>query len=92
MKKDNLDIDRKISNVLEYLSISIKEKIKTKQGVIGVEEVKKNIRKILGIDKQCFQCLEDRFDYELILMEETKQYICQDCIERLIQNGGGADD
>ena len=44
----------------------------------------KLIRETLGIDKQCFNCLYWKFDYELSFIEGTKKLICQACAEGII--------
>lgn len=59
---------------------------------IGVEtsrsftrkEFREEIKKILGIDKQCFQCLEFHFLHDLSVIEETGELVCQDCAEGII--------
>ena len=48
------------------------------------DQVRKKIRRILGVDKQCFQCLEYHFDGDLSLVEGTEHYICQNCAEKII--------
>lgn len=48
------------------------------------EQVRKKIRKILGIDKQCFQCSDYHFDGDLSLVEGTENLVCQNCAEKII--------
>lgn len=48
------------------------------------KEIRDKIRKILGIDKQCFQCLEYHFEHDLSVIEETGNLVCQDCAEGII--------
>ncbi len=83
------DIDERLNNVLEYLCISDskKNKFRTRKGFVTEKRIKRRLRSILGIDKQCFYCLKYKFDYELTLIKETKKNVCQDCIERLISEG-----
>lgn len=47
-------------------------------------ELVNEIKKILGIDKQCFQCLEYCFEHDLSVVEETGNWVCQDCAEGII--------
>lgn len=47
-------------------------------------ELKDKIRKTLGIDMQCFQCLEFHFQNDLSRVEETGQLICEKCAEGII--------
>jgi len=43
------------------------------------------IRKILGLDKQCSQCFQWKFKYDLSLIEGTNKDICQDCLEKIMR-------
>ncbi len=47
-------------------------------------ELRGLIRKTLGIDKQCFQCSNYFFDYELSVVEGTPNLVCQGCAELII--------
>lgn len=42
------------------------------------------VRKILGIDKQCSQCNDWKFDFDLSKMDGSENYVCQSCAEEII--------
>lgn len=83
------DIDERLTKVLEYLCVkdSEKNKFRVKKSFVSEKRIKRRLRNILGIDKQCFYCSKYKFNYELTLLRETKNYVCQDCVERLINDG-----
>ncbi len=85
-------MNEKIDKLIEWINPQTMSDGKMVLLPIGTEpsrlftksEFRNEIRKILGIDKQCFNCLEYYFDGDLSVVEETGNWICQDCAEGII--------
>ena len=85
-------MNEKIDKLIEWLNPQVTREDKIVLPPFGVEssrfytrsEFRDEVRKILGIDKQCFQCLEYFFEHDLSVVEETGKLICQDCAEGII--------
>ncbi len=87
MISEEISIKRRISNVMEYLNISKGKKIDkilTSKGKKSRKEVEEHIRILLNIDKQCFQCLEYKFRFDISFVEDIGQNVCSDCVEKII--------
>ena len=48
------------------------------------EKLKKKLRKVLGMEKQCFKCLLYYFDDEVKVVEGTDKYVCDECAEKIL--------
>ena len=83
-------MNEKIDKLIDFLKLREVNyenyRINTDSGfdVYSRRELREKIRKILGIDKQCFQCSEYCFEYDLSVVEETGNLVCQDCMEGII--------
>ena len=82
------EIDKKINNLLEYLDIQKDLQRKglyiTKDGSESLTLIKIKVRKILGFDKQCSQCLQYKMKYDLSLIGNTNKEVCQECLEKIL--------
>lgn len=57
----------------------------TKNGSIYQRnELRDLIRRTLGIDKKCFQCDQWKFDGELVEVEDTGSFVCEECAKKII--------
>lgn len=81
----------KIDNLLDFLKIKRKKDINgnffysTNEGKIYTKhDLIKIIRRILEIDKQCGQCGDWKFDYDLTEIEESGLFVCDKCAEKII--------
>lgn len=86
--------DDKIDKVLKYLKVEKKKDIngnffyRTSEGKLSQQyELRQRIREILGIDKQCSQCLDWKFDGDLSIIENSDKLICQKCAEEILVGG-----
>ena len=75
-------IDYKVYYVVKVINA---EKLGRKNyEIISKDEFRNQIRKILGIDRQCFQCLDWHFEHDLSVVEGTDHMVCQNCAEGII--------
>lgn len=92
IRKNNMEtLDRKIDKLIEVLKIKKRRDVNgnsyystTEGKLYQRHDLKQLIREILGIDKQCSQCLDWFFNYDLSVIEGSDQLICQKCAEDII--------
>ena len=73
------NLDEKLENLIEYLLLKPEGQLKlfkVSKGFKNRNSLKKEIRKILGIDEQCFQCLDFHMKDEMSLVENTDKKVC----------------
>ncbi len=79
-------MNEKIDKLIEVLNLKFNKDgyCITSWGKKTRAGLRATIREVLGIDKQCFQCLEYFFDGDLSKVEETGQLVCESCAEGII--------
>ena len=85
-------MNEKIDKLIEWLNPQVTKDDRIVLPPIGVKQsrlltrtqFRTRVRKILGIDKQCFQCSEYHFDGDLSMVERTGHLVCQNCAEGII--------
>lgn len=83
---DCLKIETQTVDGVQYF-LFVPEKSETKNNIYEQKtkkELRDEIRKILGLDEQCFQCSEYCFKDDLSIVEGTNNLVCQDCAEKII--------
>lgn len=86
-------LNEKLNKLIDFLKIQNKAgTYKTKNGTLKKKVLKNEIKKILEIDKQCFQCLDYKFEHELSIVKDTEHLVCQDCLEGLLNGSIAVDE
>lgn len=84
-------IDAELNKLIEVLNVPVekdeegREYWNTTEGrIYQRHELRKVIREVLGLDKQCFQCQGYFYEWQLSQVEGTPDLVCQDCAEGII--------
>ena len=73
------DKKKRINNLINFIEENFSAEHDMDDG-----ELQRKVKEILGFDKQCFKCLVFYTDDEVVRVEGTDKFVCDDCAEQIL--------